>query len=1174
MNRVLNRTVLLLCLLVIARSAPAQPEGNVDLPRYPSINHDGTQILFSWRGDLWKVGAGGGSAQRLTSHPQDELASVWSRDGKRIAFISNRTGSANIFMMDADGTAVRQVTDFDRPISLFGFGVDEEGNDVLSVAARQEPDWYPGARIYTVTVKGGDLLPIHDAYGLAPAISPDGSRVLFNRGGASWSRRHYRGPDTRDVWLYDRNEKTFTRLTTWSGNDGRAKWINDDTFVYASDRQDNTVNLYRLKLGQDERQAVRLTPFTDTDVEEFDVSADGKTLVFAKWNRLYTLDLAGNGAEPKELVIRASEDEGDRYQLKDIGRTISEAALSPDGKTMAYIAYGEVYVRAVEKNSPTRRVTATAARERDVAWAPDGTRLYFSGDQSGIEAIYSATVQLTRGEIRREYDRATRTADEPTTQPAEVEIDPPADEPAEAESAGAEPATEEPTTLPATEPGSKSATQPATQPGDDPARWTDAVAFNIELISTSEQGDRQPSPSPDGKWLALRRGVGNLVLINLSDKETRPILEHWSPALDWRWSPDSRHIAYVTEDQNFNSDIWIVPTDGKAEAVNVTRHPDNDVSPRWSADGRVLAFLSERVNNEYDVWMVWLDKEMEALTPPEVDQYYKDAVAAAKKREPLSTKKSTTRPAATQPARSDGSPPREPPATRAEDTDAARKPPERKAARPVKEKLDLDDAWLRLRRVTTLAGSESQLELTPGGDKYLFVATVGTQRGLYSLDRDATEPKRLGGAVNAQHLSLAGDQLVFVEQGRGGIVKLPGGEVEYLDIADKIRLDLAAQSSQKFLEAARILALQYYDPKMNGLDWPELTQRYHELARAARTSDEFDHVAAKLLGELNGSHLGINSPDAPNPLSRPYGKLGITSRRIEQGYEVTSVLPEGPADRSLTRLQPGDVITTIDLQPIAPDETLDAKLAGLTDREIIVGFTRTLSDGSARDLTALLTPVSYTALSELFYKNWRLDMVKKVDEWSNGMVGYIHIQSMGQPSLEVFERDLYAAAHGKKGLIIDVRNNGGGWTTDRLLASIMYPRHAYTIARGQSEDEQDGYPQDRLFIQRYDGPVNMLCNEKSFSNAEIISHAFKTLKRGTLVGQQTAGGVISTGGTRLIDGTTVRIPYRGWFLPDGTNMENNGAMPDIVVPQTPEDESNNHDAQLRAAVEDLMKRVK
>ena len=95
--------------------------------------------------------------------------------------------------------------------------------------------------------------------------------------------------------------------------------------------------------------------------------------------------------------------------------------------------------------------------------------------------------------------------------------------------------------------------------------------------------------------------------------------------MGWRWSPDSRHIAYAQSDMNFNRDIWIVPADGSAPAVNITRHPNEDSSPRWSADGRILAFLSDRVNDEMDVWRVYLDKDLESYTPKELETYYKDA---------------------------------------------------------------------------------------------------------------------------------------------------------------------------------------------------------------------------------------------------------------------------------------------------------------------------------------------------------------------------------------------------------------------------------------------------------------------------------------------------------------------------------------------------------------------
>jgi tricorn protease len=180
---------------------------------------------------------------------------------------------------------------------------------------------------------------------------------------------------------------------------------------------------------------------------------------------------------------------------------------------------------------------------------------------------------------------------------------------------------------------------------------------------------------------------------------------------------------------------------------------------------------------------------------------------------------------------------------------------------------------------------------------------------------------------------------------------------------------------------------------------------------------------------------------------------------------------------------------------------------------------------------------------------------------------------MDQASLDRFERDLYAAANGRDGLLVDVRNNGGGSTADRLLSSIDVRPHAYVVPREGDSARTRSYPQDRLFIQRYTMPMAMLCNEKSFSNAEIISHAFKTLGRGPLIGQQTAGGVISTGAESLVDGTTVRLPFRGWFLFDGTDMEENGAMPDFVVPQTPEDETKGADAQLVKAVEELLRKL-
>ena len=1122
-------------LLAFASTALAV-ESNVALPRYPSVSPDGRSVTFSWRGDLWTVATTGGAARRLTSHPADELFSGYSRDGKRIAFTSTRNGYQNLYVMNTDGTGITHAFNSDRPVVLNGWTRGPGGDDVLVFSSRLSQANMPDTHVYLVPPTGGEPQLLFGAFGYSADVSPDGTRVLFNRGTSGWSRRHYRGSDSREIWMYDRNANTYTRLTTWPGNDGRARWVDNDTFVFTSDRQDNCVNLYRLSLGQKEETAERLTRFTDTDVEDIAVSGDGKTLVFAMWDRLYRMDLSRVQDGPIAIDITADEDTADLKQIRPVDRSVSAVALSPDGKALAVVAYGQVYVRGAEGKGPARRGTDGPARHRDVAWSADGEKLFFVGDADGVEKIYAATVKLARSDVKKQVEQLKPRPAEPASQPA--------------------PATQD------SDAGAERKPDRRDERKDDKSRWPEALSFEFQtVVDSTDLPAFAPSPSPDGKRLAYRLGAGQLWVLDLATKESRRLVDGWSTAMEWRWSPDSQRIAYVTEDKNNNADVWMIDADGESPAVNISRHPDNDSSPCFSADGKVLAFLSDRVNNESDVYMVYLDKSLETLTPPELEQYYKDAAAAAKKREPVK-KASTTRPASQ-------------PATRPVSTP---EPP------------DLDDAYLRLRRITSMPGSERSLEIAPAGDKFYFTAQSGAQRSTFVADREGGEPKRLGAGVNIQHISFDGDKLVVIDSGptapggpgggptggggRAALMKLPAGEIEAMDVSDRLTIDLAAQSRQKFLEAARIIGQAYYDPKMNGLDWPRVTARYAELAGRVTTPDEFDYVANRLLGELNGSHLGINSPDPASPLQQPMGRLGIQRKRLDgNAYEVTEIFENGPAAKGPMRLEVGDVIAAVEGQSIGATDTLESMLQGRVGKETLFTVRRAVAGGEAKEVQLLLTPISFEAEAILFYNHWRNATARKVDQMSGGKLGYIHIRGMDQNSLDVFERDLYAAADGKQGLIIDVRNNGGGWTADRLLASIMYPRHAYTRPRGVPENVTDAYPQDRLFIQRYNLPINMLCNENSFSNAEIIAHAFKTLKRGTLVGQRTAGGVISTGGTALIDGTTVRLPFRGWYLPDGKNMELNGAMPDLLVPQTPESEENDDDAQLKAAVDDLLKRL-
>jgi tricorn protease len=205
-------------------------------------------------------------------------------------------------------------------------------------------------------------------------------------------------------------------------------------------------------------------------------------------------------------------------------------------------------------------------------------------------------------------------------------------------------------------------------------------------------------------------------------------------------------------------------------------------------------------------------------------------------------------------------------------------------------------------------------------------------------------------------------------------------------------------------------------------------------------------------------------------------------------------------------------------------------------------------------------------VAELLYEKWVRDNRRRVSEASGGKLAYLHIRGMNDASFYRLEEELYSVAAGSDGLVIDVRENGGGSTTDHLLTVLTQPAHAVTVPRGGGP----GYPQDRKVYATWNKPIVVLCNQSSFSNAESFSHAIRTLARGKLVGVPTAGGVISTGSVGIMGLGTMRLPNRGWHvIATGEDMELNGAVPHHILWPEPEQMPRGHDVQLAKAIETL-----
>tara|TARA_R110002096_G_scaffold173781_9_gene349026 strand:+ start:227133 stop:230594 length:3462 start_codon:yes stop_codon:yes gene_type:complete len=1122
------------------------------LIQYPSLSPDGKTVVFSAAGDLWAINSGGGVATRLTAHPAIEGRAKFDADGSRLAFESNRGGADNIYLAQVSGNGnsmslsnIDRVTTSDRAQWLGGFSAD--GQSVM-FSAYLYPEIYRQPKMYSAPIDGGAVTELTSAFGRAPTLSNADDSIYFIRGYYYPHRVAYRGSGNLDIWKLSSSDGEFTQMTGFDGNDMDPCPLPDGSMLYISSK-DGQYNLYRMNANKSDEKGrnsgKQLTSFAPTGqeqtimggVRDLTVSQDGSLAAFVVVNTLYTLDLNDRNAQPVAVDFTMGTDT-DRDSLKgmDVARKVSESVMHPSGKAIAVVARNELFVRSTEEEYPSRRITDTPVRERDIAWSPDGEVLYFTADDDeSMGSIYTARVSLSSEDLKpEEVEEPEKVDEENAEDETAAESDVSDEDSGDSEAKDSEGSDEE---------DGDDEAEPEKEAIDHAARWAGALRFEITPVVAGEPLAYRPTPSPDGKKLMYLRDRGDVVIMDIESGTTRVILESWSGP-EVLWASDSVHVVYSDSDLNFNADIYLLDTrvgeDGStSKPINLTRHPDLDHSPQLSADGKVLTFLSDRGGNnwEWDVYAINLDRSLDGMRKYELDAYYKGAVKAVKKLEPLDVND----PVEIEPF-----------------------------------EFDTSDAYMRVRRLTSTPESENNLAMSPAGDRIAFSA----DGAFVSVDQYGKERKTIqSGSVSDARVSIDGKTVSFINGGVAKSAGMTGGDVTTYDIDGSIQVDTMAELAQKFEETASAFGMSFYHPTLKGLDWDGITEQYRTLAMQTRTNEAFQRVMALMFGEVNGSHTGIWGGDGFSAPSPANGYLGIDTTPVSNGYRVDRVYTQGSVDRMNDGIQVGDVIVAIGEKRLDDPSRNDlhASMAGMSNVEVLVEYLSSDAEtGETVTKYGMVTPQSYGSNSVVRYSQEVIDRQTEVDELSEGKLGYLHIRSMGEASVRDFERDLFAAAEGKDGLIIDVRDNGGGWTTDILLASLTAPTHAYTIPRGANPDDvrPDSYPRDRRLIYPYSRPIVVLINENSFSNAEIFAHSIRTAKRGRLIGTTTFGGVISTGSFSLIDGTTVRRPFRGWYLPDGTDMDNNGAEPDVVVKQTPTDEAAGEDPQLEAAVKDLLKTIK
>ncbi|HPC82156.1 MAG TPA: S41 family peptidase [Thermoanaerobaculaceae bacterium] len=1065
-------------LVVFLASAAAAFAVTPIMPRHPAPSPDASKIAFSWQGDIWVVSAGGWAAQRITANPAYDHRPLWLPGGQQLAFVSSREGNEDMYIVDLAAGTPRRLTFHEAADVVSGV----LGADLVFTSRRHEAhDRMPA--VYRIPLTGGTERLACEVLALEAVPSPDGRYLALVRGGTPPQRRHYRGAANRDIWLYEIATGKLEALTSTPWDEDGVSWAGNEALVFRSDNGGPDRNLFRLDLGT--RALTQLTRHQGVDVRSPRASENGRLVAYELWDAIWTVPADGSG-EPVKLPLDVPADlMQPEIERKTYTDQASEVVPSPDGKQVALVVAGDIFVTARRPKeaasvsaAPTVRVTSTPARERDVAWSPDGKQLVYASDRHGQYDLFAA--------------------------------------------------------------------RPAGKPDDSFAR---ATRIEERRLTDTPEDESSPQFSPDGKKLAFVRGRGALLVAKADASDARQLFDHFD-APTFAWSPDGAWLAFSRQDQWANSEVFVVPAQGGAP-VNVSQHPGRDTTPVWSPDGRRLYWLSRRHARTMDVWAVYLSRADHERSPEEWLQLFEDE-DARKKNDPdksASAGKDTGR-------RDD----------KAKGGDKPKEAP----PRPVV--IDLEGIHERARLLLALPGDEAGLALSPDSRTVVFTAELDGERDLYKVRWDGKELKRLStGGTRPSQLAFSKDgKLVFYRSGKGtvGTVDLEGKAGDPVSFAARFDVDRAALRRQVYEEAWRELDRRFYDPTFHGADWKALRERYLPLALGASTREDFEEVQNLLGGELNASHMRFRAAGGEGR-SVSTGGLGVELEPAAdgRGVVVREVLPGTPAARVDVGLQVGDRVLAVNGRRIGPDVNVFELLADTVKQRVVL---QVEGKGGARDL--VVSPVAMTEIREARYRQWVRERRAIVEALSGGKLGYIHIQGMDEPSLEEFERDLHAAASGRQGLVIDVRNNGGGWTTDYLMAILSVRRHAWTVPRG-ADPAVKGYPDaERLPLPAWTRPAVALCDQNSYSNAEIFSWAFQTLGRGKVVGTPTFGAVISTGGAQLVDGSFVRLPGRGWFVAGkGVNQENNGCVPDVVVPQPPqEDLSPDRDTQLAKAVETLV----
>jgi len=1126
---------------VVVAAAP------IRLARHPDY-HAG-KITFSYLGDIWIANEDGSGVVRLTDNLAREIYPRFSPDGRWIAFSSNRYGNNDVFVIPSAGGTPKRLTYHTGNDEVVNWSRDSQR--VIFRASRGDGAFPSVATLYEVSSSGGQEQPLPVDWGFWGSYSPDGKSLVFNRHPSTWSRQHYRGSAAADLWITNIADQSYSRLLAderynryWPmwGADNAIYYVadplpNDRSVVAGSaDVRKSVNNIYKIPVAGG--QPVQVTKHPTGNLFWPSMSSDGKTIVYEENFGIWKLDVATG--RNSEIRIELNTDEKDNEnEYAPASNEVDSYDISPSGRRAVISARGQILTIATERGDITRVAPdRMASRNQFPKWSADGKYIAYVSDKSGRDEIWISDPE-----------------------------------------------------------------------GKTPKRITDLDNEKGALVW-----------APDSKTLLYTAADKKLYGYTVADGKTATISSSdVNRIAGASISPDSKWVAFAKQDRTLRSHVYIAPIAGGEE-----RHVSDDRllyaenNPVWTADGRYLVFTSTEgasngiatqggMGTTMELWVLALrDRDRDPMNR-DIDNEAQGLAAEAAARQAGGGRAGGAGNAEAPEVRIDwGGLARRAKQLTVPGTIIGNLAPAHEShlvaftatgaaggGRGNAEPENGAGMWIinvesgQLTRVPPAPPGDSGDRAggggggggpfgAPGGSIFVFARDGRTLyfRLANNLYAAPINVQQLAAAPGAAAGNAAGGGGGRGGRGGGAPAGAPSGAAAGSDAGGNatarrvtytanFEIDHKALRAQVFNEGWRIMKNRFYDAKMHGANWNAVKEMYEPLLENLVDEEELHTLMMMMIGQLNASHTGVSG--GPNPVRATVQTRhpGFTVAADPSGYyKIQHIYKEGPADKDYLKIKDGHFIVSIDGHALKTTDNYWQYFTIAAGNKFHFLLNDKPSPDGAWEVT--ITPVANNANGDLMYAHWvdqRRDMVTKL---SNGEIGYLHIRAMDAPSLRQFQLDL-AANRTKKALVIDQRFNGGGGIDQELLSILAGRQYQYTVGRDA------GFQQPRP--QNFYGPMVVMQNERSASDAEMFPAGFKALGLGKVVGVPTMGAVIGTGSYTLLDGSAIRTPGSGVWTSTGQNMENFGVPPDVYVDNLPGDFVKGRDMQVEKAVEVLKEQL-